>query len=72
MPSQIPQRKTDSEVRVLRCILAGAGCVIVASALCHNAGSVLLALGVCLACASRMERSYRRGAYGRVEIEVVE
>lgn len=72
MPSQVPHRTTDPEIRVLRGILAGAGCVIVASALCHNAGSVLLALAVCLACATRMERCYRDGAYGRVEVELVE
>jgi hypothetical protein len=66
MPTQISRRKTDLETHALRALLAAAGCVIVAAALRGNAGSVLLALATCLACLSRIERNYRRGAYGAV------
>jgi hypothetical protein len=62
----------DFETRALRGILAGAGCLIVASALCGNAGSMLLALAACLACASRMERNYHLGAYGIVKPELLD
>jgi len=60
------------EIRALRGILAGAGCLIVASALLGNAGSVLLSIAVCLACASRMERNYRLGAYGIPKPELLD
>jgi len=33
---------------------------------------MLLALATCLACVSRIERNYQRGAYGRVMIETIE
>ena len=66
MPTQISRRKVDFETRALRVLLAAAGSVIVAAALRGNAASVLLALGACLACVSRIERNYRRGAYGAV------
>lgn len=60
------------ETRALRVILAGAGCLIVASALLGNAGSVLLSIAVCLACATRMERNYRLGAYGIPKPELLD
>ena len=66
MPTQINSRKTDFEARALRALLATAGCVIVAAALYGNAVSMLLAIATCLACVSRIERNYRRGAYGAV------
>ncbi len=62
----------DFETRALRGILAGAGCLIIASALAGNAGSMLLSIAVCLACATRMERNYSRGAYGIVKAEVLD
>lgn len=62
----------DFEIRALRGILAGAGGLIVASALLGNAGSMLLSIAVCLACASRMERNYRLGAYGIVAPELLD
>ncbi|MDB5359078.1 MAG: hypothetical protein JWO51_375 [Rhodospirillales bacterium] len=62
----------DLETRALRGILAGAGCLIVASALAGNAGSILLSIAVCLACASRMERNYRLGAYGIPKPELLD
>jgi hypothetical protein len=60
------------ETRLLRGILAGAGCLIIASALAGNAGSVLLSIAVCLACATRMERNYNLGAYGAVKVEALD
>jgi len=72
VPTDIRRRKHDFETRALRLVLAAAGGLIVAGALAGNAGTVLLSLGACLACASRMERNYRRGAYGRVELETIE
>ena len=72
MPTAVRTRKVDFEARVLRGILAGAGCLIIASALCGSAGSTLLSLAACLACVSRIERNHRRGAYGCTEVEVVE
>lgn len=72
MPTQIPRRKVALETRLLRGVMAAAGCVIVAAAIRGNAGSVLLALATCLACVSRIERNYRRGAYGRVTAGTVE
>ncbi len=66
------RRKLDREIHALRAGLAGAGALIVAGALVHNAGSVLLALAACFACAGRMERLYQRGAYGCVKAEVIE
>lgn len=72
MPAALPTRKVGVEARVLRGVLALAGCLIIASALCGNAGSMLLSLAACLACASRIERNHRRGAYGRTEVELIE
>ena len=37
-----------------------------------NAGSILLALATCLACGSRIEHNYRRGAYGAVTVESID
>ncbi len=68
----LPRRKLDWEIHALRAGLAGAGGLIVVGALAQNAGSVLLALAACLACAGRMERLYQRGAYGRVKAEVID
>jgi hypothetical protein len=72
MPTALCRRKVDFETRALRVILAGAGCLIIAGALLGNAVSVLLSLAVCLASLSRIERNYRRGAYGRGPVEVIE
>jgi len=72
MPTGIARRKVGVEARVLRAVMAVAGCVIIAAALRDNAGSMLLALATCLACVSRIERNYQRGAYGRVMIETIE
>lgn len=72
MPTQIRRRKVDFETRALRVLLAAAGCVIVAAALRGNAASILLALATCLACTSRIERNYRRGAYGAVTAESID
>jgi hypothetical protein len=69
MPTALRPRKVAAETRALRCVLAAAGCVIVASAVLDNPVSMLLSLAVCLACGSRMEHNYRRGAYGCVELE---
>jgi len=62
----------EFETRALRFILAGAGCLIIASALAGNAGSMLLSIAACLACATRMERNYGRGAYGPVKAEALD
>lgn len=62
----------DFETRALRVILAGAGCLIIASAILGSAGSMLLSIAVCLACATRMERNYSRGAYGIPKPELLD
>lgn len=72
MPTQISRRKVDFEAQALRGLLAAAGCLFVAAALEGNAGSVLLSLAGCLACVSRIERNYRRGAYGVVTAESID
>jgi hypothetical protein len=72
MPTQINRRKAGFETRALRALMAVAGCVILVAALEGNAGSILLALATCLACGSRIEHNYRRGAYGAVTVESID
>jgi hypothetical protein len=66
------RRRSPSEARVLRWLLAAAGCLIIAGALLGSAGSVLLALFACLACATRIEQKYRKGDYGSIADETIE
>ncbi|GGF28319.1 hypothetical protein GCM10011611_37960 [Aliidongia dinghuensis] len=72
MPTVVRRRKADFETTALRAVLAAAGCLMVASAVSGNGASALLALLACLGCLSRIERNYRRGAYGRIERELIE